>query len=796
MGLAMVAGRAAGLEIYYRTFTAGMDSLTGAVTQANFSAAHLLKPDPASTVTSGPAMLYGGLNDTSYENWALAANQLQTGTILLLPYTMARGQPQAYVLEEWAEGLSDAVAILSYPLFGASTTAGMAVGVQEPIWQPSVWANLTDSITYTVGIVNSRPSNPMVGNTITTDVAAFRNLTDIPTFFTTQGSIKALWQLYKQQQQLQWQQLMDNSTRTNGMQAKLASVYIEFHSPNTYTATTIFQRLKSSDSNGGQIQPIVAVIAGVVGIIFVAGILVFAVYRERRNRLGQSVRDMSRHFRQLDREQRLMALPDEEEEEISRRDPPLTQNELEELFPPIRLTADDIPLIKGVYVSPQPAMRQVTSTLPTRVIVGEARALPPQSGRQAVRLPGAMTRTQSCPNRAPGLPRSPRRASRSLVDLRQASTGRIMSASALSHSALPQQPSTAMPLTQLPSLGSDNRCQTLRYPAIPGPLRYDASSIADGNSVSHSSADEVFYTPQSLIPTNDHKSIRSTTGGLKANETHDQTAIDAAKRLLWTTLAPIPEHAHNQYAASLSPPDSLEIACRPSLEKSHWASAALSTNLSNRAYLSLQNPTKSGQQRLKTWKSLRSFKSVRSLRSIRTVAYFPFLSGWVLLKDDEADAEDSTGQLPPVNPDQPSITALPRFPLDTTDAVAITIHEEPPPPITPTAAVAIRSRIIRRSTAGGTMRSSKSANTDQPICVICLDTFEAGQCIRRLGCYHIFHVDCIDAWVTGVASTCPLCKQSCRSDCRSSLSTERFTSAVLSDNSLSLAPHSILTEWL
>ncbi|KAJ1975266.1 hypothetical protein H4R35_003221 [Dimargaris xerosporica] len=791
----MATERAAGLEIYYRMFTAATDSLTGAITRANFSDAQLLKPDPASTVTSGPAVLYGGLNDTSYKLWASAANQFQTGTILLLPYTIVSGQPQAYVLDEWAEGLMDAVAILSYPLFGASSTAGMAVGVQEPIWQPSVWANLTDSVMYTMGFAHNRPSNPTIGNSIVTDVAAFQNLTDIPTFFTTQGSIKALWQLSMQQQQL-----MASAQSNNATQAQLANVYIEFHSPNTYTATTILQRLKSNDASGGRIQPIVAIIAGVVGIIFVAGILIFAVYRDRRNRLGQSVRDMSRHFRQLYREQQLMALPSEAEEEISRRDPPLTLSELEELFPLIRLTAEDIPLIKGVYVSPLPAVSPIASTLSPGVIVGELGALPPQGDRQAEHLPATVVRTQSCPNRTDSQPRSPRRISRSQVDLHQGHTGPTISIPGMPRFGQQQQQQrrTIMLLDQSLSLRSQNQCQgpTSRSTATPEQPCLETSSVADGSSFNPGSVEEAFYTPQSLIPTTDHQLSRAATDDLASNEKHDLDAFGAAKRPPWATLTPIPEHTHEQHSIAPSPPDSPEYVNHPSSEKSPWASAAFPSRLFNPEYRSLQSPTRPNQQRLKTWKSLRSFKSVRSLRSIRTVAYFPFISSWMPLKDDDPTPQNATDQHSSANPDWPGTATLPPLPLDATDALALMIHAGPSAPIPPVAVPAIRSRVLRRSTAGGTMRSGKSVNTDQPICVICLDIFDAGQCIRRLGCYHIFHVDCIDAWVTGVASTCPLCKQSCRSDCRSSLSTERFTSAVLSDNSLSVAPHSVMTDRL
>ena len=46
-------------------------------------------------------------------------------------------------------------------------------------------------------------------------------------------------------------------------------------------------------------------------------------------------------------------------------------------------------------------------------------------------------------------------------------------------------------------------------------------------------------------------------------------------------------------------------------------------------------------------------------------------------------------------------------------------------------------------------------------CAICLDDFEPGQTsVRELPCYHAFHPECIDPFLSNRSSLCPLCKRS------------------------------------
>lgn len=61
---------------------------------------------------------------------------------------------------------------------------------------------------------------------------------------------------------------------------------------------------------------------------------------------------------------------------------------------------------------------------------------------------------------------------------------------------------------------------------------------------------------------------------------------------------------------------------------------------------------------------------------------------------------------------------------------------------------------------------SQENHLHQPTCAICLDDFTApsgdisGATVRQLPCQHIFHPDCVDAFLRDNSSLCPMCKSS------------------------------------
>lgn len=52
---------------------------------------------------------------------------------------------------------------------------------------------------------------------------------------------------------------------------------------------------------------------------------------------------------------------------------------------------------------------------------------------------------------------------------------------------------------------------------------------------------------------------------------------------------------------------------------------------------------------------------------------------------------------------------------------------------------------------------SYGCDKDSARCVICLTDFEPGEKVRRLACMHLFHVGCVDSWLTKNRD-CPMCR--------------------------------------
>lgn len=51
---------------------------------------------------------------------------------------------------------------------------------------------------------------------------------------------------------------------------------------------------------------------------------------------------------------------------------------------------------------------------------------------------------------------------------------------------------------------------------------------------------------------------------------------------------------------------------------------------------------------------------------------------------------------------------------------------------------------------------------DTPSCAICLENYKETDNIRRLGCTHFYHLECIDNWLLN-SQLCPICKQDIKS---------------------------------
>lgn len=76
---------------------------------------------------------------------------------------------------------------------------------------------------------------------------------------------------------------------------------------------------------------------------------------------------------------------------------------------------------------------------------------------------------------------------------------------------------------------------------------------------------------------------------------------------------------------------------------------------------------------------------------------------------------------------------------------------------------------IRPSAAMARAHSYRPSALDQPTCPICLDDFvpadpsanEPGNTVRELPCHHIFHPECVDAFLRDNSSLCPMCKNTC-----------------------------------
>ena len=69
---------------------------------------------------------------------------------------------------------------------------------------------------------------------------------------------------------------------------------------------------------------------------------------------------------------------------------------------------------------------------------------------------------------------------------------------------------------------------------------------------------------------------------------------------------------------------------------------------------------------------------------------------------------------------------------------------------------------ISKNTIEYKFRTGRNGNTEDnqwDNCAICIDEFQQSEAVRRLHiCHHVFHVKCVDQWMTD-HTTCPMCRQ-------------------------------------
>ncbi|XP_037092940.1 E3 ubiquitin-protein ligase RNF165-like [Pollicipes pollicipes] len=66
---------------------------------------------------------------------------------------------------------------------------------------------------------------------------------------------------------------------------------------------------------------------------------------------------------------------------------------------------------------------------------------------------------------------------------------------------------------------------------------------------------------------------------------------------------------------------------------------------------------------------------------------------------------------------------------------------------------------IERNTLPHRYRAQRAGaeSVDREKCTICLSEFEDGECVRRLPCMHLYHIDCVDQWLA-TSRRCPICR--------------------------------------
>lgn len=117
---------------------------------------------------------------------------------------------------------------------------------------------------------------------------------------------------------------------------------------------------------------------------------------------------------------------------------------------------------------------------------------------------------------------------------------------------------------------------------------------------------------------------------------------------------------------------------------------------------------------------------------------------------NESEGASLPGEPPPPYQERAQVPVYHPTPSQTRLATQLTEEEQ--------VRIAQRIGLIQHLPRGIFDPGSEPSDKKVKECVICMMDFEYGDPIRFLPCMHIYHVDCIDAWLMR-SFTCPSCME-------------------------------------
>ncbi|KAL6127489.1 hypothetical protein ACLB2K_070854 [Fragaria x ananassa] len=137
---------------------------------------------------------------------------------------------------------------------------------------------------------------------------------------------------------------------------------------------------------------------------------------------------------------------------------------------------------------------------------------------------------------------------------------------------------------------------------------------------------------------------------------------------------------------------------------------------------------------------------------LKIILYYPVHS-----RDGQQDKEDSDRQL---EYEAAATTSdLTWYDLQVPVVVPVVIDTESIKKQLPV--VQYRDLMLRKTSRQRQLQaiSSSSNSEDVSSCIVCMNVIEGSDEVRELcNCEHVFHRDCLDAWIGQAQLTCPLCR--------------------------------------